>query len=158
MRQVPAWPMRCGNLARGMGADPQRHHQGAGEPTKGVQGYIHSKTLKGKICGRKKLPLRSKHYIITYQKSCFKLFSLGKLLQILTYHRGAGRAMVSADGGLVFFQQRQEGSKGLIPGYKLTQVQTCPGGREGIGSKTQGCRPFSTGLWFFIWVNFSHLL
>lgn len=30
--------------------------------------------------------------------------------------------MVSADGGLVF-QQRQEGSRGLIPGYKLTQVQ-----------------------------------
>lgn len=35
------------------------------------------------------------------------------------------------------FQQRQEGSKGLIPGYKLTQVQTCPRGRE----EREGSKP-----------------
>ena len=55
---------------------------------------------------------------------------------------GPGRAVVSADGGVVF-SKRQEGSTSLLPGHKPIQVQTHPRGRgERQGSEARAKWPF----------------
>ena len=51
-------------------------------------------------------------------------------------------------------QQRQEGSKDFLPGYKPTQVQTHPGGREERQGSDARLNGHSTGPWFLTWVDF----
>lgn len=107
---------------QGVGAAPWRHQQGAEQPTKGVQGHITLRDLKGKTCGRKKMTTSEKqaHTTVYQIEKLLSLSSLGKLLQILTENRYQKQRSRKGSGfcwwWFGFSQQRQEGSKALIPG------------------------------------------
>lgn len=114
-----------------------------------VQGHIHSKIFKSKNIWKKKITTCEKQALLnslSNTKAIWMLFSLGKLLETLLSQ--IRKAEVPEEQWFLltvvwFSQQRQEGSKGFLPGYKLTQVQTHPRGREERqGSEARAERPF----------------
>lgn len=123
MRQVPVWPVGCGSITTVWG-QPQEELR---DPPKESRFTYTAGDSKVKIHGRKKLPpLRSKYAIQQSIKPFEHLPHLGNL-QILTENRYQNQRSRKGSGfwwwWFGFFQQRQEGNKGLIPGYKRTQVQ-----------------------------------
>lgn len=150
------WPVCCVSPeARG---SPPETPPGSWGTCQGVQGYISSKRFRTKNNQEGKITISEKqtlHKSLSNRKDSWNTFlsqrNSCKFFTFCRYQRQKSREGSGWDcwwSG--FFQQRQEGTKGLTPGHKPSQVQTALGGREVRGSARAG-QPPSTRPGIMTW-------